>query len=95
MDSLLYAAAGLVLAMAAVGLVRVLHGPGDADRVIAAQLTGTCGVAVLLLLAIAAEAAANIDVALLLALLAAFASVAFVRGAFDPQSHTTATGERE
>ena len=47
----------------------------------AAQLTGTGGVAVLLLLATATETPPIVDVALMLALLAAFASVAFVRGA--------------
>jgi multicomponent Na+:H+ antiporter subunit F len=44
----------------------------------AAQLLGTGGVAVLLLLAAAGKSPATVDVALMLALLAAFASVAFV-----------------
>ena len=39
-----------VLAMVALGLVRILRGPGDADRIMAAQLLGTGGIAVLLLL---------------------------------------------
>jgi multicomponent Na+:H+ antiporter subunit F len=88
--SFLFAAAGLVLAMAALGLVRVLGGPSDADRMIAAQLIGTCGVAILLLLAAAVEAGPIVDVALLLALLAAFASVAFVRGSGQ---HSEPSGE--
>ena len=81
MASFLLTAAGLVLAMAALGLVRIFYGPRDADRMIAVQLIGTCGVAILLLLAAASQAKPITDVALILALLAAFLAVAFVRGA--------------
>jgi multicomponent Na+:H+ antiporter subunit F len=81
MGSFLLTAAGLVLAMAALGLLRIFYGPNDVDRMIAAQLIGTCGVAILLLLAAATQVAAITDVALILVLLAAFLSVAFVRGA--------------
>lgn len=66
--------------MVALGLVRILRGPGDADRIMAAQLLGTGGIAALLLLA-AMSVPAAVDVALILALLAAFVSVAFVKGA--------------
>jgi multicomponent Na+:H+ antiporter subunit F len=84
MDGFLLVAAAFVLAMVAVGLLRILWGPGDADRMMAAQLLGTGGIAVLLLLAAATAEPATVDVALALALLAAFASVAFVRG--DPKA---------
>lgn len=77
----LMAAAVFILAMVALGLLRILRGPGDADRIMAAQLVGTGGVAILLLLAVATPLPAAIDVAAFLALLAAFASVAFVQGA--------------
>ena len=77
----LLAAAGFVLATVALGLVRILRGPGDADRIMAAQLLGTGGIAALLLLAEAMSVPAAVDVALILALLAAFVSVAFVKGA--------------
>jgi multicomponent Na+:H+ antiporter subunit F len=77
----LLAAAGLVLAMVALGLIRIMWGPGDADRIMAAQLLGTGGVAVLLLLGRALSMPAAVDVALILALLAAFVSVAFVKEA--------------
>jgi len=80
----LLAAAIVVLAMVALGLVRILRGPAAADRMMAAQLFGTGGIAALLLLGVATEANAVIDVALTLALLAAFASVAFVQGASRP-----------
>jgi len=67
--------------MVALGLVRILRGPGDADRIMAAQLLGTGGTAALLLLAQATSVPAAADVGLVLALLAAFVSVAFVKGA--------------
>jgi len=81
MAEFLLAAAGFVLATVAVGLVRILRGPGDADRIMAAQLLGTGGIAALLLLADATSVPAAVDVALILAVLAAFVSVAFVKGA--------------
>lgn len=81
MADFLLAAAGFVLAMVALGLVRILRGPGDADRIMAAQLLGTGGIAALLLLAEAMSVPAAVDVALILAVLAAFVSVAFVKGA--------------
>ncbi len=52
----------------------------------AAQLIGTGGVAVLILLAVATGTPPIVDVALMLALLAAFAAVAFVRGMSDPEA---------
>jgi multicomponent Na+:H+ antiporter subunit F len=76
----LLAAAGSVLATVALGLVRILRGPSDADRIMAAQLLGTGGIAVLLLLGQVMSVPAAVDVALILALLAAFVSVAFVKG---------------
>ena len=77
----LLAAAVFVLVMVALGLVRILRGPTDADRMMATQLFGTGGIAALLLLGVAMEVKAVLDVALTLALLAAFASVAFVQNA--------------
>lgn len=74
-------AAVFVLATVALGLVRALRGPAAADRVMAVQLLGTGGMAVLVLLSFAAEELPLLDVALTLALLAAFAAVAFVRAA--------------
>ena len=86
MADFLLAAAGFVLAMVALGLVRILRGPGDADRIMAAQLLGTDGIAALLLLGEAISAPAAVDVALVLALLAAFVSVAFVKGSVRSQA---------
>ena len=80
MAEFMIAAAIFVLAMVALGLARILWGPSDADRIMAAQLLGTGGVATLLLLGEAMSVPAAVDVALILALLAAFVSVAFVTG---------------
>jgi multicomponent Na+:H+ antiporter subunit F len=82
MAEFLVAAAGFVLLMVALGLVRIIRGPGDAERMMAAQLLGTGGIAVLLLLG-AASGVGTVDIALTLALLAAFASVAFFKSATD------------
>jgi len=75
----LTAALGFILVMVALGLVPILRGPGDADRMMAAQLIGTGGIAALLLLGTVTGVPAAIDVALTLALLATFASIAFVK----------------
>jgi len=80
MAEFMLAAAGFVLAAEAVGLIRILKGPGNADRVMATQLLGTGGIAALLLLAHAMDSPAAVDVALTLGLLAAFVSIAFVFG---------------
>jgi multicomponent Na+:H+ antiporter subunit F len=83
MTSFLFGAAGFVLAMTALGLVVILRRPAEVDHLMAAQLLGTGGVAILLLLAAATESPPIVDVALLLALFAAFAAVAFVGSASD------------
>jgi len=68
-----------LLANLLAALVRALRGPTAADRMLAALLFGTTGVGVLLLLAHAGGGMALLDVALVLALLAAIAGVAFAR----------------
>jgi len=79
----------LLLGSLAAALWRVWRGPTDADRMMAAQLVGTAGVGLLLILWALGEGAA-LDVALVLALLAALAAVGFVKaaspdGAGDPE----------
>ncbi|HEY4545352.1 MAG TPA: monovalent cation/H+ antiporter complex subunit F [Pedomonas sp.] len=61
------------------GLVRVWRGPTDTDRMLAAQLLGSTGIGILLLLGSAMKEAAALNIALLFALLASLAGVAFVR----------------
>ncbi len=60
------------------GFLRIDWGPKPADRMMAAQLFGTIGVGVLVLLAQALELPALRDVALVFALLGALALIAFV-----------------
>ena len=68
----------LLLNLAA-ALERAARGPTPADRMLAALLFGSTGVGILVLLAIANDARALIDVALTLALLAAITGIAFVQ----------------
>ena len=89
MADFMFAATGLVVAMVALGLVRLLRGPAAADRIMAAQLLGTGGTAALLLLADAMRAPGAVDVAPILALLAAFVSVAFVNALDRPELDRT------
>jgi multicomponent Na+:H+ antiporter subunit F len=79
MTNFLTLALGFILAMLALGLVSILRGPEDTDRMMATQLIGTGGIAALLLLGTVTGVPAAIDVALTLALLATFASIAFVK----------------
>lgn len=76
----------VLIANLAVGLVRVLRGPRLADRLLAAQLFGTTGVALLLALAAAHDLPALRDVALVFVLLGLLAVVAFARSAGRPQA---------
>jgi len=87
MADFLLAAALAVFVTVAAGLIRVLRGPTIADRIMAAALLGTGGIAALLLVGVATATPALADIALTLAVLAAFASVAMARTApqTDPQ----------
>ena len=82
----------MILFTVAVGLVRILGGPGDVDRMMAAQLIGTGGIGSLLLIAAATGARGVEDVALGLALLAAFASAAFVNSGAPAEDSDAADG---
>lgn len=84
MAEFLLGAAVFVLAMVALGLLRILRGPGDVDRMMAAQLLGTGGIAAVLLMGVATDEPAMVNVALTLALLAAFAGIAFVKAGTPP-----------
>ncbi len=77
MSELLAVSALTLMCTLFLGLLRVLRGPGPGDRMLAAQLIGTSGVGMLLLLGVLLEQPALIDVALILALLAAVAAAAF------------------
>jgi multicomponent Na+:H+ antiporter subunit F len=79
MADFMLSAAAFVVLMVALGLVRVARGPGRAERMMAAQLLGTGAIGALLLFGAASGDGAVFDVALTLALLSAFASIAFVK----------------
>jgi multicomponent Na+:H+ antiporter subunit F len=78
MRDFFFVAASLVLALVAIGLVRILRGPENADRMMAGQLLGSGSIAVLLL-ASGGGLPGAADVALTLTLLASFVAVAFVQ----------------
>jgi multicomponent Na+:H+ antiporter subunit F len=79
MPALFLLVAAFLLLTIALGLVRIVYGPWPMDRMMAAQLFGTTGIAVTLLLGAAMDQPAAADIAILLAMLAALAAVAFVR----------------
>ena len=81
-DSIYIGFAVALLATIIVGLLRVERGPSPADRMLAAQLFGTSGVAMLLLLSVGLDTPSLRDVALVFALLAALTVVAFVKRAW-------------
>lgn len=75
-----YLLAGIfILLTVAVGLARILFGPRGADRMMAAQLLGSGGIAAMLLTAAGLDSPSALDVALTFALLAAVAAVAFTK----------------
>jgi len=78
MNWLLELVAVLLLVTLVLGLIRIWRGPTVADRMLAAQLFGTTGVGLLLVLAELQQMPALRDVALVLALLAVMAVLAFV-----------------
>jgi multicomponent Na+:H+ antiporter subunit F len=90
MTTVYLAAVAVLLASVAMALWRVVRGPTPSDRMLGAQLVGTGGIGAVLLLSAARGDPAIVDVALVLALLAAFAAVAFAKaasfdGAGDPE----------
>lgn len=81
MADAMMAAALIVLAATAAAGLRVLTRRDGMEQILAMQLLGTGGAAVLLLLAVAQGFPAILDVALVLVLLAAFSSTAFALAA--------------
>ncbi|MCC5996647.1 MAG: hypothetical protein JJU18_09800 [Oceanicaulis sp.] len=89
-DLFMLAALGVLLSVAG-ALIRAWRGPSRADRMMSAQLIGSGGVGMAVLIAAARSEPAMLDVALVLALLSAFAALAFVKtvtpaGAGDPEA---------
>lgn len=73
-------AAVLLLATLCVALLRALRGPGRIDRIMAAQLVGTGGVGVALVLGAARNDPSMLDAALIGTLLASIAVSTYVCG---------------
>ncbi|MEX1147225.1 MAG: monovalent cation/H+ antiporter complex subunit F [Sphingomonadales bacterium] len=99
MTAWLHIVAIVLLASLGGALWRVWHGPSQADRMMAAQLVSTSGVAVLIVLA-ALQDWTLLVVALALSLLAALAAVGFIKagspdGAGDPEEETPAQSWRD
>jgi multicomponent Na+:H+ antiporter subunit F len=96
-NALLEAVALGLLVTLALGLIRIWRGPTVADRMLAAQLFGTTGVGLLLVLAELQRMPALRDVALVLALLAVMAVLAFVARVWrgDPDQESGGDGTPE
>ncbi|KAA6186692.1 multiple resistance and pH regulation protein F [Thiohalocapsa marina] len=79
LSQFLSGAALFVLATLVVALARLLSSRRAVDWVLAEQLLGTAGIAALLLLGVGTDSPGVIDLALLIALLASIATIAFAR----------------
>ncbi|MFO8140473.1 MAG: monovalent cation/H+ antiporter complex subunit F [Marinobacter sp.] len=96
MTLILNAVAAFLLLTLLIALIRIWRGPAPADRMLASQLFGTTGVALLLLLAHAQAMPALMDVALTLAVLSVLAIVAFVTRVvrIDQPASASKSGDR-
>ena len=83
MTTLMPAVALFLLANLVLALVVAARGPTPADRMLTALLIGTTGTGILVLLAQAMHLPALVDVALVLALLAAIGGIAFAKRAWQ------------
>jgi multicomponent Na+:H+ antiporter subunit F len=79
MSALFHLAALFLLLNVAAGLLRIWYGRTTADRLLAVQLFGTTGTAILLLLSLATADRAYQTIALVFAVLAGILGVTFTR----------------
>lgn len=77
MNVLMHSIALFLLANLLIALVAAVRGPTPADRMLVALLFGTGGTGILALLALSSGVTAMVDVAVVLALLAAIGGIAF------------------
>ncbi len=87
--------AAFLLANLLVALRWVMRGPTQADRMLAALLFGTTGVAILLLLHEAMASPALLDAALVFALLAAIAGAAFAQRAWRDETPAASEADHD
>lgn len=87
MNDLYLAVALFLLGNLIVALLAAARGPTAADRMLVALLFGSTGTGILVLLAQVMLIPALVDVALVLALLAAIGGVAFAKRAWQGEGH--------
>lgn len=87
MSTLALGVALFLLANLVVALIAAARGPTPADRMLTALLFGSTGTAVMVLLAASGGVAPLIDVALVLALLAAIGGIAFAKRAWHAEGN--------
>jgi multicomponent Na+:H+ antiporter subunit F len=88
MNTLVLACALFLLANLVVALLAAARGPTSGDRMLMALLIGTTGTGILVLLAHAMHLSALVDVALVLALLAAIGGIAFAKRAWHAEDES-------
>lgn len=89
MTEFLFLAAVTLAISLALGLIRVFKGPSIEDRMMSVQLVGTTGVGLLLILGNLLNMPSSVDVALVLALLAAVSVAALTRRENNLESNPT------
>lgn len=94
MPDFLTGAAVFILVVTGLGLFRVLRSQVAVERMMAVQLLGTGGAAVILLLGTATASDSLTDVAMLLMLLSAFSCAAFTLGQSPPATATERAEEK-
>lgn len=87
MSTLAMAVALFLLANLVIALIAAARGPTPADRMLMAMLFGTTGTAILVLLGTVGGGTALVDVALVLALLAAIGGIAFAKRAWNVEEN--------
>lgn len=87
MNDLDLAVALFLLGNLIVALLAAARGPTAADRMLVALLFGSTGTGILVLLAVVMRIPALVDVALVLALLAAIGGAAFAKRAWQGDGH--------
>ncbi len=85
MSALALGVALFLLSNLVVALIAAARGPTPADRMLMALLFGSTGTAVMVLLAAVGGGAPLVDVALVLALLAAIGGIAFAKRAWHAE----------
>ena len=81
----------LLLLCLIVGLIRVLIGPDKANRMLAAQLFGTIGTTIVIVLSILQNNEVITNVALVFTLLASITVIAFLKLAEEPINEASET----